>query len=205
MRLGLLYISVAQSSFESQISFVTLRVQRSVCINLYNIKKKLSDPPSLLCQIYADPPFLGRQKVNDPPLNSSGPPHLLKNECSLNTCSQTSEESVQTYVTRLRKLAASCEYGALTDEFIRDRLVIGLKNQGDKVRLLREKSLTLQQAIEMCTSSETASHQMKTIEATGGKQTEDVKKLRDKKTRRYKSSKEERWIQILKEREEKRE
>ena len=83
MRLGLLYISVAQSSFESQISFVTLRVQRSVCINLYNIKKKLSDPPSLLCQIYADPPFLGRQKVNDPPLNSSGPPPLLKNECSL--------------------------------------------------------------------------------------------------------------------------
>ena len=99
-----------------------------------------------------------------------------------NTCSQTSEESVQTYVTRLRKLAASCEYGALTDEFIRDRLVIGLKNQGDKVRLLREKSLTLQKAIEMCTSSETASHQMKTIEATGDKQTEDVKKLRDKKT-----------------------
>ncbi|XP_073251790.1 uncharacterized protein [Porites lutea] len=99
-----------------------------------------------------------------------------------NTCSQTSEESVQTYVTRLRKLAASCEYGALTDEFIRDRLVIGLKNQGDKVRLLREKPLTLQKAIEMCTSSETASYQMKTIEATGDKQTEDVKKLRDKKT-----------------------
>ena len=75
-----------------------------------------------------------------------------------NTCSQTSEESVQTYVTRLRKLAVSCEYGALTDEFICDRLVIGLKNQGDKVRILREKSLTLQKAIEMCTSSETASH-----------------------------------------------
>ena len=99
-----------------------------------------------------------------------------------NTCSQTGEESIQTYVTRLRKLAASCEYGALTDEFIQDRLVIGLKNQGDKVRLLREKSLTLQKAIEMCTSSETASHQMKAIEATGDKQTEDLKKLRDKKT-----------------------
>lgn len=46
---------------------------------------------------------------------------------------QQSEESVQSYCTRLRKLAASCEYGALTDELIRDRLVIGLKNQGDKV------------------------------------------------------------------------
>ena len=98
-----------------------------------------------------------------------------------NTCSQASEESVQTYVTKLRKLAASCEYGALTDEFIRDRLVIGLKNQGDKVRLLREKSLTLQKAIEMCTSSKTALHQTKTIEATRDKQTEDVKKLCDKK------------------------
>ena len=99
-----------------------------------------------------------------------------------NTCLQSSEESVQTYVARLRKLAASCEYGALTDEFIRDRLVIGLKSHGDKVMLLRKKTLTLQKAIEMCTSSETASKQMKTIEATGDKQTEDVKKFRDKKT-----------------------
>ena len=74
-----------------------------------------------------------------------------------NTCLLTSEKSVQTYVTRLRKLAASSEYGALTYEFIRDRLVIGLKSQGDKVRLLSEKSLTFQKAIETCKSSETAS------------------------------------------------
>ena len=45
-------------------------------------QQHLSDS-SLLCQIYADPPFLGRQKVNDPPLNSSGPPPLLKYGCSL--------------------------------------------------------------------------------------------------------------------------
>ena len=32
------------------------------------------------------------------------------------------------------KLAASCEYGALTDELIRDRLVIGLKNQGNEIQ-----------------------------------------------------------------------
>jgi len=28
--------------------------------------------------LIADPPFLGRQKVYDPPLNSYGPPPLLK-------------------------------------------------------------------------------------------------------------------------------
>ena len=44
---------------------------------------------------------------------------------------------MQSYVTPLRKLAASSEYGALTDELIGERLVSGLKNQGDKVRLRR--------------------------------------------------------------------
>ena len=82
-----------------------------------------------------------------------------------NRCVQQSEEPVQSYVTRLRKLAASCEYGELTDEFIRDRLVIGLKNQRDKVRLLREKNLDLQKAVQMCTSSEVAALQMKNIKA----------------------------------------
>ena len=94
---------------------------------------------------------------------------------------QQSEESVQSYVTRLRKLAASCEYGALTDELIRDRLVIGLKNQGDKVRLLREKSLDLKKAIQMCTTSEIASQQIKTIIGAGDNKTEDVKKFSEKK------------------------
>lgn len=103
-----------------------------------------------------------------------------------NICLQTSKKSLQTYITRLSKLAVSCHYGRpvimITDEFIRDRLVIGLKNQGEKVRLLSKKSLTLQKAIEMCTSSETALQQMKMIKATGDKETEDVKKFCDKKT-----------------------
>ena len=51
--------------------------------------------------------------------------NVVYERCVFNTCSQSSEESVQTYFTRLRKLAASCEYGASADEFIRDRFVIG--------------------------------------------------------------------------------
>ena len=98
-----------------------------------------------------------------------------------NTCVQQSDESVQSYVIRLRKLAASCEYGERTDDFIRHRLVIGLKDNGDKVRLLREKKLDLQKAIQMCTSSEVASQQMKKIQGVKSKQTEEVKKLGEKK------------------------
>ena len=89
-----------------------------------------------------------------------------------NTCVQQSDESVQSYVTRLRKLAASCEYGERTDDFIRNRLVIGLKDNGDKVRLLREKKLDLQKAIQMCMSREVASQQMKKSQGVESKQTE---------------------------------
>jgi len=101
-----------------------------------------------------------------------------------NTCVQQNEESVQSYVTRLRRLAASCEYGELADEFIRDRLVIDLKNRGYKVRLLREKKLDLQKAIQMCTPSEVASRQMKNIQGTEDKQTEEVKKYERKKKKK---------------------
>ena len=72
-------------------------------------------------------------------------------------CNVQSKESVQSYVTRLRKLATSCKYGKLTDDFIRDRLV-SLKDNVDKVRLLREKKLGINyRAIQMCRCSEVTS------------------------------------------------
>ena len=64
---------------------------------IFFVKKCDPPPPSLLCQIYADPPFLGRQKVNDPPLNSSGPPPLLRNECSLRVI----KKGLKKYVERI--------------------------------------------------------------------------------------------------------
>ena len=97
-----------------------------------------------------------------------------------NTCVQENDESVLSYITRLRKLAASCEYRELTDDLIRDRLVIGLKNNSDKGRLLREKNLDLRKAIQMCTSSDVATQQMKKIQGTEDK-TEEIKKFGDEK------------------------
>ena len=57
-----------------------------------------------------------------------------------NSCEQNQGESVDSYVTRLRKFASSCEFGTLTDELIRDKLVICLNDRGTKGKLLREKS-----------------------------------------------------------------
>ena len=52
-----------------------------------------------------------------------------------NSCIQTPEETVDCYVNRLRKLASSCQFGTLTEEMIRDRLVIGIQDTGTKARL----------------------------------------------------------------------
>ena len=42
----------------------------------------------------------------------------------LNTCVQSNEETVDSYVNRLRKFASSCQFGSLTDELIRDMFVL---------------------------------------------------------------------------------
>ena len=74
-----------------------------------------------------------------------------------NSCVQIVEESVDVYVSRLRKLASSCEFGALTNELIRDRLVIGVKDRN-------LKGLSLQKAIEICKSNEITKQQLKSLE-----------------------------------------
>ena len=53
-------------------------------------------------------------------------------------------------VNRLRKLTSSCQYGALTQYIVRDRLVICIQDKNTKARLLRERALSLDKALDMC-------------------------------------------------------
>ena len=73
-------------------------------------------------------------------------------------------ENIDQYLNRLRKLASTCAYGALCDELIRDRLVIGIKSHEVRKRLLREKALTLDTALDIIRAAETASDQLKKID-----------------------------------------
>ena len=52
----------------------------------------------------------------------------------------------------------------LCDELIRDRLVIGIKSHEVRKRLLREKALTLNTALDIITAAETAIDQLKKID-----------------------------------------
>lgn len=73
---------------------------------------------------------------------------------------QAAEESIDTYIAALRSLAKTCNYGALTDNLIRDRMVVGILDKGIRKKLLQESKLTLQSCIDICRANEC------TIEAT---------------------------------------
>lgn len=69
-------------------------------------------------------------------------------------CKQDEGEPIDVFVTKLREKAASCEYGQLKEDLIRDRLVLGVSDESVRRRLLRQKDLTLASAIDICRAAE---------------------------------------------------
>ena len=53
-----------------------------------------------------------------------------------NSRSQKADESFDQFLTALRKLAATCEFGTFEDQMLRDRVVTGLRDHGHGERLL---------------------------------------------------------------------
>ena len=83
-----------------------------------------------------------------------------------NTRNQNEGESIDSYVTELRILSNSCEFGDLTDSLIKYRLVCGVLKDSVRSRLLQETELTLQKAIDICRAAKTLTQQMIVIQST---------------------------------------
>ena len=77
------------------------------------------------------------------------------------TRDQNTGESVDQYVTELKTLAASCEWGDLKDDLICSRIVSGISSRVVRERLLRESELKLNKAVEICRADELSRQQMK--------------------------------------------
>ena len=77
--------------------------------------------------------------------------------------SQEPNENIDQYVTELRSLAASCDFGNLRDSLIKDRIVCGILEHSVKERLLREPDLDLNKALQICRASELSKQQVKSI------------------------------------------
>jgi hypothetical protein len=52
-------------------------------------------------------------------------------------------KTLHDYLCRLRELSKSCEFGTMTNDMIRDRLVLGIKDTAARATMLREADLNL--------------------------------------------------------------
>ena len=71
-----------------------------------------------------------------------------------NKRSQKPGESVKTFIQDLYRLADNCNYGALRDDLIRDRIVVGALDDSLSDRLQSKGTLILTQAVQMSRQAE---------------------------------------------------
>ncbi|KAJ8406532.1 hypothetical protein AAFF_G00301060 [Aldrovandia affinis] len=140
---------------DKKIQAATLRsVMGSECRHVYRYNLNLSvagtgDPTVILDEL---------EKYFKPAKNTIYERYVFR------SCKQEEGESIDNFVTRLRERAATCEYGQLKDEMIRDKIVLGIANESIRRRLLREKGLTLITAIEMCRAAEQTDIRMRAMD-----------------------------------------
>jgi hypothetical protein len=91
---------------------------------------------------------------------------------------QEASEKFDGFVTELRRLIRSCDYGELEDSILKDRIVIGVRDDTTRRKMLQTRKLDLNQAIDICRASEMATKHLKEMTSTA-----DVHKV-DQRRRR---------------------
>ncbi|CAG2238550.1 unnamed protein product [Mytilus edulis] len=76
---------------------------------------------------------------------------------------QEQGENIDTYVAALRTLVKTCNYGTIEESLIRDRIVIGLRENSTRKKLLQDAKLTLNRCVDICRANEETSIQIKDI------------------------------------------
>ena len=76
---------------------------------------------------------------------------------------QEEGESVDTFVTALHTLVKHCEYGALQDQMIRDRLVVGLRDAVLSEKLQMEPNLSPEKAVSYACQREAVKKQQSVV------------------------------------------
>ena len=76
--------------------------------------------------------------------------NIIFERFKFNIRNKSINKSIDKYVTNLKHLAETCEFGNLRDELFRDHIVLGIHDSSVSARMLRENALTLTQAVDLC-------------------------------------------------------
>ena len=93
--------------------------------------------------------------------------NVIFERAKFNQKKQEEGEPVDTFITSLCGLAEYCEYGALHDDMIRDRIVVGLRDAQLSEKLQLDAGLTLEKAITKACQSEAVKQQQAVVRASG--------------------------------------
>ena len=93
----------------------------------------------------------------------SPPPSEVVQRYRFNLRMRAPGESVATYVAELRRLAEFCNYGDSLKKMLRDRLVVGVNHERIQERLLAEKDLTFERALDIAQGSEEVGRNLREI------------------------------------------
>ena len=94
-----------------------------------------------------------------------GKTNIIYERCHFNNRNQDAGESIDTYASNLRSLSDTCNFGALKDEMIRDRIVCGVRDSSLRKKLLQVPERTVEKCIDMCRSAEKSSTQQEAMSA----------------------------------------
>lgn len=92
-----------------------------------------------------------------------GQTNVIYDRYKFNNRKQESHESINVYAAALQALAATCKFGKLKAEIIRNHLVCGITDNSVRRKLLQEPKLSLEKCLDICRSAEATSAHLKVI------------------------------------------
>jgi len=113
-----------------------------------------------------------------------------------NTRVQAPSENIDQFVTDLKTKAKSCEYGDLCDSLIKDRIVVGIRDDQIRANLLRTKDLDLPKAVSICRAAEASRTQMDKLQTVQAECT--INEVKRERPERSKTSSKENIVQHCK-------
>jgi len=94
--------------------------------------------------------------------------NVIYERYQFNNRNQQEGESIDKLVSALMKQTKTCEFcDCLRDELIRDRIVVGIKKDATRKKLLTKKKLTLKAAIDICRCDEATDLRLTAMSAEG--------------------------------------
>ena len=99
--------------------------------------------------------------------------NVIYERARFNRRNQQSGESSEEYIMALYSLAENCEYGAMEEEMIRDRLVVGIRDTALSEKLQMDSALTLESAKKLIRQREAVHEQQRALK--GGAQLKELK------------------------------